>query len=159
MANFKIVAIFLLFYLILKNNCFFWYYIHITTQVNRISERVHFFCFWYLDEPWDQAVCYLIKESIIKEKINNNEWINLTHDFVFNFFSLCQYSNWYYLLLLALAGNSFVFPILDNISTSVWLWIQVSSGQRGQFLVHHGCSSEPLGPHPPRFTTLFPVLS
>jgi hypothetical protein len=37
-------------------------------------------------------------KSIIKEKINNNEWINLTHDFVFNFFSLCQYSNWYYLL-------------------------------------------------------------
>ena len=69
------------------------------------------------------------------------------------------YSNWYYLLLLAFAGNSFVFLILDNISTSVWLWIQVSSGQRGQFLVHHGCSSEPLGPHPPRFTTLFPVLS
>jgi hypothetical protein len=22
-----------------------------------ISERVHFFCFWYLDEPWDYAVC------------------------------------------------------------------------------------------------------
>jgi hypothetical protein len=28
-----------------------------------------------------------------------------------------------------------------------------SSGQRDQFLLHHGCSSEPLGPHPPRFTT------
>ena len=32
-------------------------------------------------------------------------------------------------------------------------WVQFSSGQRGQFLVHHGCSSEPLGPHSPRFTT------
>ena len=46
---------------------------------------------------------------------------------------LAYYSNWYYLLLLAFAGNSFVFLILDNISTSVWLWIQVSSGQHGQF--------------------------
>ena len=71
------------------------------------------------------------------------------------------YSNWYYLLLLAFAGNSFVFLILDNIhvSTSVWLWIQVSSGQRGQFVLHHGCLSELLGPNPPRLTTLFPVLS
>jgi hypothetical protein len=69
------------------------------------------------------------------------------------------YSNWYYLLLLAFACNSFVFLILDNISTSVWLWIQVSSGQRGQFVLHHGCLSELLGPHPPRLTTLFPVLS
>jgi hypothetical protein len=35
----------------------------------------------------------------------------------------------------------------------VWLWIQVSSGQRGQFVLHHGCLSELLGPHPPRLTT------
>jgi hypothetical protein len=39
-----------------------------------------YFCFWYLDELWDHAVCCLIKESIIKEKINNSEWINLTQE-------------------------------------------------------------------------------
>jgi hypothetical protein len=54
-----------------------------------ISERVHFFCLWYLDEPWNHSFC---KETLIKEKINNIESINLTHDFVFNFFSLCIHS-------------------------------------------------------------------
>ena len=57
MANFKIVAIFLFFYLNLKNNCFF---LVLYTHKNSISERVHFFCFWYLDEPWDHAVCWCI---------------------------------------------------------------------------------------------------
>jgi uncharacterized membrane protein len=29
----------------------FWYYIHINLRLIEISERVQFFCFWYLDEP------------------------------------------------------------------------------------------------------------
>ena len=65
-----------------------------------------------------------------------------------NWHTLLIYSNWYYLLLLAFAGNSFVFLILDNISTSVWLWIQVSSGQRGQFVLHHGALRNPSAPIP-----------
>ena len=36
--------------------------------------------------------------------------------------------------------------------------VQFSSGKRGQFLVHHGYSSEPLGPHPPRFTTISKIF-
>jgi hypothetical protein len=31
-------------------------------------------------------------------------------------------------------------------------------GKRGQFVMHHGYLSELLGPHPPRFTTPFPVF-
>ena len=57
------------------------------------------------------------------------------------------YSNLHYLLLLTFTGNSLVFIILC-FYTSGMFWVQLSSGQRGQFVVHHGCSSEPLGPIP-----------
>jgi hypothetical protein len=55
--------------------------------------------------------------------------------------------------LVLLTITSFCFAtlslfILSVLYTSGMFWVQFSSGQRGQFLVHHGCSSEPLGPIP-----------
>jgi hypothetical protein len=44
--------------------------------------------------------------------------------------------------------------LVEALATSC----ESSSGKRGQFVMHHGCLSELLGPHPPRLTTLFPVL-
>jgi hypothetical protein len=69
----------------------FWYYIHIKTQVNRNFRTSTFLLFLVLRWTLRPAVC---KESLIKEKINNSEWINLTHDFVFNFFYYSKLT-WY----------------------------------------------------------------
>ena len=40
-----------------------------------------------------------------------------------------------------------------TILNAAQFWVKSSSGQRGQFVLHHGCLSELLGPHPPRLTT------
>ena len=63
---------------------------------------------------------------------------------------LSHYSNLHYLLLLACAVTNLVFLIvyLLLIRSAQFCGIS-SSAKRGQFLVHHGCSLEPLGPHPP----------
>jgi ABC-type uncharacterized transport system fused permease/ATPase subunit len=55
--------------------------------------------------------------------------------------------------------TSFAFNLLSvnslcYISTSSRFRVQFSCGQRGQFLLHHGCSSEPLGPHPFAFSIM-----
>ena len=41
--------------------------------------------------------------------------------------------------------------VFSSVVCFVLWYISLSSVV--SFLVHHGCSSEPLGPHPPRFTT------
>ena len=63
---------------------------------------------------------------------------------------LSHYSNLHYLLLLACAVTNLVFLILYLLLIRSAQFCGISSSaKRGQFLVHHGCSSEPLGPPPP----------
>ena len=62
---------------------------------------------------------------------------------------LSHYSNLHYLLLLACAVTNLVFLILYLLLIRSAQFCGISnSAKRGQFLVHHGCSSEPLGPIP-----------
>jgi hypothetical protein len=69
--------------------CFFWYYIHIKTQVNRNFSTSTFLFFEYLDEPWDHTVWYYstsatTKLNIFFRKLNNNISCNNNFKYCFN---------------------------------------------------------------------------
>jgi hypothetical protein len=95
MANYLILAndhfLFILIWIWSNYICFFWYYIHIKTQVNRNFSTSTFLFIWYLDEPCDHAVWYYSIPATIKKKtnkqkntLNNNNSCNNNFKYCFN---------------------------------------------------------------------------
>ena len=89
---------------------------------------------------------------------------------VISFFTLVTNKGEHYSNLALLTITNFCWQLfsLSNSLLFIYVWYALGSvkfcgisrsGKRGQFVLHYGCPSELLGPHPPRFTTLFPVLS
>jgi hypothetical protein len=92
MANFKILAIFFFFNLNLKNICFFWYCIHIKTQVNRKFRTTCSTFLLFLVFRWTLRPRSLIlfdpsnykKNYKIKITLNNNNSCNNNFKYCFN---------------------------------------------------------------------------
>ena len=65
----------------------------------------------------------------------------------------------YRIIVIGNFTNNYLVSTANIQSSCIQLYVRLSSSRVVIILLHHGCSSGLLGPIPPRFTTLFPVLS